>query len=633
MFKSSLNSLSKSRKIFKTGNLFYKKKRAVLTPSELHFYELKLEALDQAIVKGNKEEASHLSSEVENFYQARFKKSIFDYFKELVIAVVIALLVAVVARQMWFELYEIPTGSMRPTFEEKDRLTVTKTAFGLNVPLATKHFYFDPSLVQRGSVVVWSGEGISELASDSTFMWIFPYTKRYIKRCMGKPGDTIYFYGGKIYGLDREGKDLTELRTAPWLEKLDHIPFTFFEGLTKHSPPSSFNQLNQVVFRLFNQPFARLRFGSNHVKGEVFNGTEWVEDQVTALKKAHASIKTYSDFVGICNFAKARLLTKDQLEKYTSFSAAEMEEGKLYLELQHTPSLNYPSPFMMNSKGTVFLKGFRSVIPLQASHIQTLKDHLYTARFVVKEGKAALYRAEHQTFNLSNPVFSDVPNGTYEFYHGKGYQIGWGGISYALSADHPLYQPDLFQKLFNIGMEMHTLFEPQQKEQPFFPSRYAYFREGAFHVMGGKLMDDQDLTLIDFNKREKQRENLSTTYAPYVAFKDYGPPLTKEKKLDELFIKAFGYKIPENHYLMLGDNHAMSQDSRWFGPIPQENLQGAPSLIFWPPGERFGFPMQKPYPFMNLPRLVVWSILALLFSIGWLWRRKQLQTLQFKKLH
>ncbi len=70
--------------------------------------------------------------------------------------------------------------------------------------------------------MVW--DGVPHLDANSTFMGIFPYTKRYIKRCMGKPGDTLYFYGGKIYGFDREGRDLVELRDNPWMAHLENIP-------------------------------------------------------------------------------------------------------------------------------------------------------------------------------------------------------------------------------------------------------------------------------------------------------------------------------------------------------------------------------------------------------------------------
>ena len=139
---------------------------------------------------------------------------------------------------------------------------------------------------------------------------------------------------------------------------------------------------------------------------------------------------------------------------------------------------------------------------------------------------------------------------------------------------------------------MNTLVEPNNRNQPFFPNRYAYFREGDLVVMGGTVMKKGDPLLVSFTEREKKKEKASTTKAPYVAFQDYGPPLKSDGSLDKEFIETFGLKIPEKNYLMLGDNHAMSQDSRYFGPIPQSNLQGAPSLIIWPP-ETAGAPLIK----------------------------------------
>ncbi|MFH1999434.1 MAG: signal peptidase I, partial [Planctomycetota bacterium] len=42
------------------------------------------------------------------------------------------------------------------------------------------------------------------------------------------------------------------------------------------------------------------------------------------------------------------------------------------------------------------------------------------------------------------------------------------------------------------------------------------------------------------------------------------------------------YSIPEGHYFFLGDNSAQSEDSRFFGPIPREDLIGKPFLLFYP---------------------------------------------------
>ena len=619
-------SLDKSRAILQKAFSCYKKQLNELPPQEEAALKEKIISLENAIATNDRNIASPPAEALEIYTQKYCKKSWFDYLKEIVIAIVVALLLAVVVRQVWFELYEIPTGSMRPTFREQDRVAVTKTAFGINIPLTTGHLYFDPSLVQRGGAITFTSEGIDKLDEDTIFMGIIPYKKRLIKRLIGKPGDSLYFYGGKIYGVDKEGNPLNELLDAPWMHEntrfsLEHIPFMRFSGEMSPAGPK------EVRFLQMNLPIGRLLVNGQVLKGEVFDGNKWVQDNPAAQSSPHTSPKAYSDFYGMRNFAMARLLNAKELKEIDGIDAKDLPEGVLYLELSHHPSLTYPKPLItQNSHHPLQLSSLKSVIPLQQKHLDRLMDMMYTARLVFKNGRATRYSVDAPHFGAESPSFPDVADGTYEFYAGNLQKIGFAALEYEANKDNPLYShdPKNVEKLFNLGIEMYNAYAPVAKNQWNAPSRYAYFRDGSLYVLGGVLFQNGDPLLTDFNEREEKKESGSTEKTPYTAFKDFGPPV-KESKLDTEFIRAFGVTIPEKQYLVLGDNHAMSGDSRIFGFVPEANLEGAPSLILWPAGDRMGFPWQAPYKIFTLPRLIVWGVVAILGLIWYIIHRRYLR--------
>lgn len=624
-------SISKSRTVLKWGYGRYKKKFNELSLEQKSRSEHILENLDQAVLQGNRQTASDLAHELEAFGHDIFKKSFFEYASEFVFVITIAILVATILRQTVFEPYEIPTGSMRPTFREQDNVVVGKTAFGINMPFSTDHLYFDPDLVQRTSIVIFSGDNLNLPDNDSNYLWIFPYKKRYIKRLMGKPGDTIYFYGGKLYGIDKEGYDILELVDSSWINKIDYIPFLNIDGIVTRPKRNefNFNQMNKSIGRMTVLP-------SNKVLGEIFNGQEWITDEPLAAAQPHDSIKTYSDFWGFRNYAMARLLTKQQLAEQKDLDKTNVSEGVLYLELLHTPFLNYQDTlFKQGQLGiTPIAGGYKSVIPLNQSHIDILMNNMYTARFIVKNGRARRYSYEKTAPSPENPRMPGVPDGTYEFYNGIAHQIGFASIAYEVPKDHPIYShdPAHVQALYNFGIEMHTVFEPLPTNTILYPSRYVYFRDGDLYALGAPLLNKNEVTLQNFISKEEKRQEQSTNSKPYIAFKDYGPPLKDDGSVDKEFLNTFGLKIPEGYYLTLGDNHAMSADSRVFGFVPASNLQGAPDLIVWPPGERWGPPPQKPYPWFNVPRVIVWSILGVIALIWYIVHRYNLRQPTFKKL-
>jgi len=618
-------SLSKSRKILEWAYGWYKKKGDTLNDTDLVTFESDMENLDHAYFKKDQAEASRLAHKVEDFTHAHFKKSIWQYLTEVLTALVFALAIAAVIRSSWFEPYEIPTGSMRPTFKEQDHLTVSKTQFGINVPLKTDHFIFEPDDVQRNGIVIWSGDGVALGDTDTSYFGVIPYKKRYVKRLIGKPGDTLYFYGGKIYGIDEKGKFIEELVSTPGLEKIEHIPFLSFEGFP--SSPSK----GVVLVEHMHQPIGRLSLNrKGELVGEIYSNNEWVIDRPAAAKAPHDQIKTLSDFWGIGNFAMARLLTREQVKAYPDLDTKNLESAPYYLELIHHPSLTYPRPYLARQIPTLqmMLNPLHTLIPVQQAQVQALMDNLYTARFEVKNGIARRYGVNEVAYSQLNPQLPGVPDGTYEFYYGKAYKVGFGGITSELPKDHPLYSPSNLQTLYNLGIDFNKYFEPTPQNTVLFPHRYAYFRDGDLYLLGAPIYKKGDPLLEKFVASEAAKEKESTDSRPYIAFKDVGAPI-HDGKIDADFIRTFGINLGEKQYLVLGDNHAMSSDSRVFGFLPEENLQGVPSILLWP---KPGLPNQPSYPLFTLPRLIVWTIAALIGLAWYFWRRYKLSKPVFKKM-
>jgi len=52
--------------------------------------------------------------------------------------------------------------------------------------------------------------------------------------------------------------------------------------------------------------------------------------------------------------------------------------------------------------------------------------------------------------------------------------------------------------------------------------------------------------------------------------------------------QSFSYDIQDDTVFVLGDNRGNSQDSRWFGPIPENTIIGRAIFRHWPLN-RFGF--------------------------------------------
>lgn len=617
--------VGKARTLLQSLIDWYQKNKKTLPESRRQSLANDLKTLDEAILEKDRPKIDEVATRLEQFQNTSVKKPAWKYTLELIGALLFALLIATIVRQVWFEFHEIPTGSMRPTYKEQDKLIVSKSAYGINVPFSTAHFQFDPSLVTRTNVFTFSADNIPMRDADGSYFGVFPYKKRLIKRVMGLPGDTLYFYGGKLYGIDKDGIRINEYNDSPWMQSLEYIPFLSFTGEIASTG------YNAAVVKQMNIPLGKVTFGmSGGTQGQLYVDGKLIPDNPYAAGKPHDTIQTYGDFWGIGNYAMVQLLTKEQVAATGNVNMNTLKDAEFYLELRHNPSLSYPPLYVStlpNGTGIV-IPCFHSYIPLKSRHLNAFMDTLYTARFVVEGGQIRRYDAEAKVPYLTNAKLDNVPDGTYEFYHGKAYQISWGGVATELPIEHPLYDRSgkNIQVFFNHGLDFWIYNAPQGKKQYNFPHRYAYFRDGDFYVMGGVMMQKNDSVLRNFLADEKAKAETSTPISPYLPFVDKGPPMSDE------FIKKFGLHIPEKHYLALGDNHAMSGDSRVWGFVPEANIQGAPSFVMWPTGPRFGWAKSEPErPWITLPNLIVWSLAAAIIGGLCVWTYRKHQRSQLPK--
>jgi len=583
----------KYRKQLSAGMAFLRKqKKKGCSDPEL---EQNIYKLDQAIDQANWRQAKVHGALIRNSINAYRKKNWIASSLYFLFSLAVAIFIAAVVRQMWFEHFQIPTGSMRPTFKEKDCVIVSKSTFGLNIPFVTKHFLFSAERIQRGNIVVITTDGLDMADLDTMYFGLFPGKKRYVKRFAALPGDKIYFYGGDLYFIEKNGLSVQNLHAT--LPEREYIPFiSSFEGRVETQRGQAF------VLKHLNQPVGRVEI---QIDGSIHSQINYNGQWIPEFSK-NTGPRTLGEFWGIKNYALCRLISPDKLPEQAKKLGYSDPHALLWLELHHSPTL--PSSQKRSFRSISLTSSCKTWIPLHVEHIERLKNGLYTARFIVENGRIYRYHYEGK-FGSGVPYPKSIPNGCYEFYHGKAYSIGFGGTASELAPDHPIY-PKTSKELsfwFNAGIE------PTLDALTTIPTRFAYYNEGNLFVMGTPTYYVDDPLLASFDDREVKRQ---ASHYNYFAFQDPKPPSFQE-------IEEYGFQVPDGHYLLLGDNPAMSVDCRYFGPVPQENIEGSPLILHWPFGSRWGSPSQPALP-ASLYSLFLFLVAGVLYYTITRWQKKRL---------
>ena len=106
-------AMRRARRSFRQNFRFYLKKKKSLQSSVADTLEALFAEIQAALNQRHVELAQELSGKVERL----LPRSRVERFRAGVVSLLVALLVAVLIRQSWFELYEIPSGSLRPTLK------------------------------------------------------------------------------------------------------------------------------------------------------------------------------------------------------------------------------------------------------------------------------------------------------------------------------------------------------------------------------------------------------------------------------------------------------------------------------------------------------------------------------------
>ncbi|NSW73894.1 signal peptidase I [bacterium] len=113
-------------------------------------------------------------------------------------SILIALLVALLIRYVFYQPFRIPSKSMLPNLLVGDHLLANRIGYGTMFPCSKKYIFNPANEIERGDVVIfhWPGYKNSAKCPNGGFIGIFSIF--YIKRVIGIPGDTIELYNNTI---------------------------------------------------------------------------------------------------------------------------------------------------------------------------------------------------------------------------------------------------------------------------------------------------------------------------------------------------------------------------------------------------------------------------------------------------
>jgi signal peptidase I len=164
------------------------------------------------------------------------KQTVLKWWREWIAPLLVVLGVMLPFRSSVADWYQVPTGSMKPTILEGDRVFVNKLAYDLKIPFTTKQIFqwSDPA---RGDIVV--------LYSPEDRI-------RLVKRVIGLPGDIIELSDNKLI-INGQPLEYERISEQSYSEKGIHT-FSLRSNEILEGKPHPILTLSEIsVLRSFNR--------------------------------------------------------------------------------------------------------------------------------------------------------------------------------------------------------------------------------------------------------------------------------------------------------------------------------------------------------------------------------------------
>lgn len=447
----------------------------------------------------------------------------------------------------------VPTGSMRPTIQEYDRVLLLKSSFNLRPLWFKSPLVFDETSIKRGMILSWMDRARKIRGALFSFM---KTDMEMLKRCVALPGDRIYFNNGYIHIVDKEGNERKDFLEFQKENKLFYCPFNSsdFRFWKKDSKRLVSGGILDV-YHLFNKPIfsvERNEIGSYEI--------EWLRNNL--------NVENNLSVAGSENYGMAKIIS---LDKARSLGYKGIEDTKYLICIAHHPKVCMDS--LYNNPKPKFLYSF---IPLNKNILDNVFKSMDTARLSVNNKSIKLWSSKGFGFEKSEEVPNaiDLENGVYEFRDGRLFKLNiidptFGVIPILSVAYSKEISPEIIKHdeknaliLFNYGLSGSNSFDKMANEN-IMPNRYIAFREDGIYIGKNKLVDSSSKEYSEFIKMENDK---SLVDASYQAFLPY------ENNTED--IAGNGIMIPDECYLMMGDNTSSSADSRTKGAIHKDDIEG-----------------------------------------------------------